>query len=231
MPPIRIRLCGEPAILRGAVPIDLPASRKARALLFLLLRSSRPWRREQLCEMFWDVPNDPRASLRWSLSKLRHSLGDHAELLVASRAQVSCAPDTVVSDLDEMSAAADEEVESSRLLHLAEQALHPPLAGLDLPRSALFDTWLTSERLAADRIRARVLMRAAELPETAPDRAYLYRETAAQIAPVPARTTRAVANASAPQHDTRHDQAVRYRTTPDGVRIAYACTGSGPPLV
>lgn len=231
MPPIRIRLCGEPAILRGAVPIDLPASRKARALLFLLLRSSRPWRREQLCEMFWDVPNDPRASLRWSLSKLRQSLGDQAELLVASREQISCAPDTVVSDLDEMSAAADENVESSRLLHLAEQALHPSLAGLDLPRSPLFDTWLTSERLAADRIRARVLMRAAELPETAPDRAYLYRETAAQIAPVPpSRTARAVPNASAP-HDSRLGQTVRYRTTHDGVRIAYACTGAGPSLV
>jgi pimeloyl-ACP methyl ester carboxylesterase len=233
MPPIRIRLCGEPAILRGAVPIDLPASRKARALLFLLLRSARPWRREQLCEMFWDVPNDPRASLRWSLSKLRQSLGDHAGLLVASREQVACAPDTVISDLDEMSEAAEEDVESTRLLHLAEQALHPSLAGLDLPRSPLFDTWLTSERLAADRIRARVLMRAAELPDTAPDRAYLYRETAAQIAPEAAqtRTVRTTAHAWAPGSGHSRDQAVRYRTTPDGVRIAYTCTGSGPPLI
>jgi pimeloyl-ACP methyl ester carboxylesterase len=39
-----------------------------------------------------------------------------------------------------------------------------------------------------------------------------------------------VPNASAP-HDSRLGQTVRYRTTHDGVRIAYACTGAGPSLV
>jgi pimeloyl-ACP methyl ester carboxylesterase/DNA-binding winged helix-turn-helix (wHTH) protein len=34
-----------------------------------------------------------------------------------------------------------------------------------------------------------------------------------------------------PAADRRAGQEIRYCTSPDGVRIAYACTGSGPPLV
>jgi DNA-binding winged helix-turn-helix (wHTH) protein len=34
-----------------------------------------------------------------------------------------------------------------------------------------------------------------------------------------------------PVADRRAGQEIRYCTSPDGVRIAYACTGSGPPLV
>jgi len=31
----------------------------------------RPVTREKLCELFWDVADDPRSELRWCLSKLR----------------------------------------------------------------------------------------------------------------------------------------------------------------
>lgn len=226
---IRIRLCGEPAILRDGCPVPMPASRKTRALLFLLLRSGRAWRREQLCEMFWEVPNDPRAALRWSLSKIRQALGEQAVWLVADRERVACIADGVGSDLDEMNAAAQAEpADPQALLALAEEALESPLLGLDLPRSPGFDNWLASERLAADRIRGALLLRAADLAQATPDRALRYRQ-AAELAgmQVPA--------AAVPLPDThaaaRRGQQVRYRTTPDGVRIAYASTGSGPPLV
>lgn len=227
----RIRLCGEPGILRDGIPIALPASRKTRALLFLLLRSDRSWRREQLCEMLWEIPNDPRAALRWSLSRLRQALGDQADWIVADRERVACTAQGVAIDLDEMDAAAQADPADARtLLALAEQALEPPLPGMDLPRSPGFDSWLASERLAADRIRSRLLLRAAALPQAAPDRALLYRETAARIGTHGADNAEATPVAVAPARHG-HDQQVRYFSTPDNVRIAYACTGTGPPLV
>jgi DNA-binding SARP family transcriptional activator len=49
----------------------LVASRKTRGLIAYLVLTRCPHRREHLCEMFWDVPDDPRGALRWSLSKIR----------------------------------------------------------------------------------------------------------------------------------------------------------------
>jgi DNA-binding SARP family transcriptional activator len=51
--------------------VKLPSSRKVRALLGYLALASRPVTRSQICELLWDVPNDPRGELRWCLSKIR----------------------------------------------------------------------------------------------------------------------------------------------------------------
>ena len=226
----RIRLCGEPAILIDGVALPLPASRKSRALLFLLLRSGRPWRREQLCDMFWSVPNDPRAALRWSLSKLRQALGERASWIVGTREHVSCVARDASFDLEEMRAASDGPMEPARLLSLAEDALQPAMLGLDLQHCPEFDLWLASERLAAEPVRAGVLLRAAECADAAPGKALLYRETAARLHAQISPMREPAATAARGEYDD-HAQTVRYRTTPDGVQIAYACTGSGPPLV
>ena len=61
--PLRICLEGE--------DLPLPASRKTRALLGYLAMTGILHRRDRLCELFWDIPDDPRAALRWSLSKMR----------------------------------------------------------------------------------------------------------------------------------------------------------------
>lgn len=251
MPVFEVRYCGQPALLRDGAAIELPASRKTRALLFLLLRAQRPWRREQLCEMFWDVPNDPRAALRWSLSKLRQALGDHAHWIVADRDHVLCKAEDIASDLEAMEAAvADGSRDARGLTELAERALEPVLPGLDIPRCPAFDTWLASERLRGDRIRARLLRHASAQACAPPDRVLLYRHAADELDPMGVDAPRAADSgqvrmgrratdppgatvAQAPAADSSHarDQTIRYRTTPDGVRIAYACTGDGPPLV
>jgi DNA-binding SARP family transcriptional activator len=54
----------------------MPASRKVRALLGYLALAPRPVLRSHLCELFWDVPNDPRSELRWCLTKLRTVIDD-----------------------------------------------------------------------------------------------------------------------------------------------------------
>ena len=68
---LQLRLLGALTVSRGGRPVPLPSSRKVRALLAYLALSPRPVARSQLCELLWDVPNDPRGELRWSLSKLR----------------------------------------------------------------------------------------------------------------------------------------------------------------
>src|SRR5258706_16440251 len=68
---LEIRLLGPLEVLRDEKPTPLPASKKSRALLAYLVATAKPHRRERLCELLWDAPDDPRASLRWSLAKVR----------------------------------------------------------------------------------------------------------------------------------------------------------------
>ena len=72
---IQVRMLGPLTIVRDGVQLPLPASRKARALLAYLTIAARPVGRSRLCELLWDVPNDPRGELRWCLSKIRKQLG------------------------------------------------------------------------------------------------------------------------------------------------------------
>lgn len=71
---LRISLLGEIGVGDAGGEVPLPPPRKTRALLGFLVATGRPHRRERLCEMFWDLPDDPRAALRWTLSKLRKVL-------------------------------------------------------------------------------------------------------------------------------------------------------------
>src|SRR5262245_38859939 len=80
---------GPITVTRAAEPIALPASQKTRALLAYLAVTQRSHLRDRLCKMFWDVSDDPRGSLRWSLSKLRVLDDDRATRIRADRQSVS----------------------------------------------------------------------------------------------------------------------------------------------
>jgi DNA-binding SARP family transcriptional activator len=67
----RLLLLGPLQLIRSGAQLPLPPSRKVRALLAYLAMTPRPVSREKLCELFWDVADDPRSELRWCLSKLR----------------------------------------------------------------------------------------------------------------------------------------------------------------
>ncbi len=47
--------------MRRHTRVQLPASKKTRALLAYLAVTARPHRRDQLCTMFWGVPDDARS--------------------------------------------------------------------------------------------------------------------------------------------------------------------------
>ncbi|TJX48476.1 MAG: transcriptional regulator, partial [Mesorhizobium sp.] len=93
MPCLSVRLLGPLTITRNGVPMALPASRKLRGLLAYLVLAPHPVGRGRLCELLWDVPNDPRGELRWCLSKLRGALD------TPDRRRVRSQDDTVSLDL------------------------------------------------------------------------------------------------------------------------------------
>jgi len=90
---VEIRLLGRTAVVRDGAVVPLPRSRKVRTLLGYLALSPQPVPRSRLCDLLWDVPNDPRGELRWCLSKLR------ALLDAPGRARVITADDRVGLDL------------------------------------------------------------------------------------------------------------------------------------
>lgn len=70
-----IFLLGQVRIVAEGRALALPPSRKVRGLLAYLVLAG-PQTRSRLCDLFWDAANDPRAELRWCLSKLRGLLDD-----------------------------------------------------------------------------------------------------------------------------------------------------------
>src|SRR6476469_8624570 len=100
----RVLLLGPFQIIRNGAQLPLPRSRKARALLAYLAMAPRPVTREKLCELFWDVANDPKSELRWCLSKLRPLVdGPTTTRVIADREQVWI--DTHSLDIDAVSVA------------------------------------------------------------------------------------------------------------------------------
>jgi DNA-binding SARP family transcriptional activator len=96
---LEIRVLGGLDVIRDGASVALPPSRKTRALLGYLALSRGPHRREQLCEMFWDVPDDPRGALRWSLSKIRPLVDEPSSpRLLADRQSIELRTDAAAVD-------------------------------------------------------------------------------------------------------------------------------------
>ena len=160
---------------------QLPRSRKARALLAYLAMAPRPVTREKLCELFWDVADDPKSELRWCLSKLRPLVnGPTATRLLADRERVRI--DTSSLDIDAVWLArnAQTTLASGSLRDLQSlRALFRGdfLEGLSVDRAPLFDNWLAGQRHRFGQWRQLLLERlAAVLPPESDDRIEVLRE-------------------------------------------------------
>ena len=60
--PVGIALLGGLKVTVDGQVMALPPSRKCRALIAWLAMHQRPQRREVLCSLFWQVPDDPRGA-------------------------------------------------------------------------------------------------------------------------------------------------------------------------
>ncbi len=147
---VRVRLLGPMAISRAGAAVALPPSRKLRALIAYLALAPRPVMRAHLCELLWDIPNDPRGELRWCLSKARALLDD------PGRRRVETARDSVRLDLAdcqvdaiEIGCAMQEDIGdlgAERLRALAGLFAGDFLEGLEIDRNPYFNNWLTAQR-------------------------------------------------------------------------------------
>jgi pimeloyl-ACP methyl ester carboxylesterase/DNA-binding SARP family transcriptional activator len=158
---LEIRLLGELEVRRDGVALALPQSRKTRALLAYLATQRAPQRRDALCELFWDTPDDPRASLRWSLTKIRPLLNEPtAERLEADRERVTFVPQGADVDLARVRSLCADGVNHLSVAELRQlDALFRGafIAGLDLPTQPAFETWRLGQQETARRLHVCVL--------------------------------------------------------------------------
>lgn len=153
--------------------LALPASRKTRALLGYLALSRAPQRRDRLCELFWEIPDDPRGALRWSLSKLRPILNAGRKVrLLADRERVQVEAEAITVDFHELHFQADDDDASPAALARAWESCGELLLGdCELPNLADFSAWLEHQRRDIARLRTRLSRRLALWPNLPADEA------------------------------------------------------------
>jgi DNA-binding SARP family transcriptional activator/TolB-like protein len=177
----RLLLLGPLQFVQDGSQLSLPRSRKVRALLAYLAMAPRPVTREKLCELFWDVADDPKSELRWCLSKLRPLINQpKTTRLFADREKVWI--DTHSLDIDAVSVACDTQRTLVRgspkdLRSLLELFRGHFLEGLTLDRASLFDNWLANQRHRFGQLRQQLLERLSSvLPPESVDRIEVLRE-------------------------------------------------------
>lgn len=181
-PPLdRVLLLGPLQVVRGGTERALPPSRKVRALLAYLAMGPQSVRRERLCELFWDVADDPKSELRWCLSKLRPLVdGPAIRRLVADREGVQL--DTSALEIDALSLARDAQAaltsgSPGQLQSLRALFRGDFLDGLWVDRAPLFDNWLAGQRHRFGQLRQQLLERlGAVLPPESDARLEVLRE-------------------------------------------------------
>jgi len=167
--------------------MQLPPSNKTRALLAYLAVTARPHSRDRLCAMLWTVPDDPRAALRWSLSRLR-PLVDEADgpLIIVGRDNVGLDPDRVTVDILSLRNVVRNGMDSisTDALRQAAEALEGDfLEGLDLPDCHEFRNWCTGEREETRRLRVRLLTALVARLEDAPEEALRHARSLSLLEP------------------------------------------------
>ncbi|HEY6512976.1 MAG TPA: BTAD domain-containing putative transcriptional regulator [Burkholderiaceae bacterium] len=145
-----MKLLGPMAIHRGAAVLALPPSRKVRGLIAYLALAPQAVSRSALCELLWDLPNDPRGELRWCLSKARGLLdGPGQPRVVADGDSVRLDLTGCQVDAGEVRRATQQGVASlaiERLRALSSLYAGDFLQGMEIERSAPFSAWLTGQR-------------------------------------------------------------------------------------
>jgi DNA-binding SARP family transcriptional activator/Tfp pilus assembly protein PilF len=159
----RVLLLGPLQVIRNGSPLLQPPSRKVRALLAYLAIAARPVSREKLCELLWDVADDPRGELRWCLSKLRPLVdGPAATRLIADRKQVQIEADAL--DVDALRVARETQAalssgSTSDLRSLLALFRGDFLEGLSVERAPSFENWLAGQRHRFGQLRQQLLER------------------------------------------------------------------------
>jgi len=184
---LKLQFLGEIRVLRGGEELSLPPSKKTRGLLAYLALNPRPFRREQLCELLWEIPDDPRGSLRWSLSKLRRLVDDERQTrIVANRTHAAFEAGDAQIDVNallQLTAGDLDAISLDELKLAAETHRGEFLEGLELPNFNEFYTWHIGQREQITRAQAQLNRAVAERLQAEPEQALSYAQTLAALTP------------------------------------------------
>ena len=187
MAALELKFLGGLEILRDGASVELPPSKKTRALLAYLALNGRPFPREHLCDLLWEIPDDPRGSLRWSLSKLRRLVDDDSrQRIVADRNSVAFDARDVGIDVLALHAFVGGGLEHATIDALEQAAaLYRGhfLEGLSLSAFQDFDAWCCAERERALQAQSRVLAALVRCLEPQPERALPHAYELVRLAP------------------------------------------------
>jgi DNA-binding SARP family transcriptional activator len=213
---LHVQLLGPLTIRRDGVPLDLPASRKVRALIAYLSLAPNAVPRSQLCELLWDVPNDPRGELRWCLSKVRNIVD------APDRRRVDTRGDAIRLDLAdcfvdaiEIARATQEGIETlapERLQLLSTLFCGEFLGGLEIDRNPGFNGWLNAQRRRFRGCHAALLERLAATASG--DEVFGYLEQWLELAPFDQRVHESLLNAFARRGRIREGEEHLAATAP-----------------
>ena len=144
---LQVGMLGLLTVSSDGSPLPLPASRKVRALLAWLALSPRATPRQQLCDLLWEDTADPRAELRWHLSKLRAIVGAERIRQDEDRVRLDLA-DCVVDarEVQRVMQAGVASLPPSRLHELQGFFRGEFLEGLALDYCPRFTAWLLGQR-------------------------------------------------------------------------------------
>jgi DNA-binding SARP family transcriptional activator len=184
---LELRFLGDFEIRKDGCVLPLPPSKKTRALLAYLSLQSRHFRREQLCQLLWEIPDDPRGSLRWSLSKLRRLVDEDGRARVlADRDRVGFDADGISIDakeLERLVARGLGQVASETLITAASRYRGNLLEGLEFSSFHVFHSWCVAEREQSLRNQTALLTELVGRFESEPERALPFARALVGLSP------------------------------------------------
>lgn len=158
---VSLRLIGPLAASQGEGGLDLPRSKKARALLAYLAANRKPQRRDHLCALLWGEAEDAREGLRWCLSRLRKALeADEQTRIETDGDTIALVPEAIDCDLwtlqgiARLTPALARTPDLLRAAHLIDGEF---LEGLELPECFEFRIWCAAERENLRRLQGAIL--------------------------------------------------------------------------
>jgi DNA-binding SARP family transcriptional activator len=185
--PLRLQLLGPMSVQRGGQALALPPSRKVRGLIAYLALAPHAVARSHLCELLWDLPNDPRGELRWCLSKARAVIDEPGRSrVVADGESVRLDLTGCLVDAVEVRRATQEGIAGlplDRLRALSAMCGGDFLQGFEIERSAPFSAWLTGQRRHLRAAHAAILEHCVRALPPACDEAVSCLEQWLQLAP------------------------------------------------
>jgi RecA/RadA recombinase len=156
--------------------------------LAYLVLTGRPQRRSRLCSLLWDVADDPRGALRWSLSRLRPLVDEPGAMRIVTEGDtVAFRADGAEVDLFRVRAAAAtgiERLDDDSLRAIADAYRGELLEGLDLSEFDEYQAWCLAAREEARALQAKILRALCDRLRQQPETALPYARALVRIEPV-----------------------------------------------